>query len=149
MYSLLLESFIAGEDTTNITESTPVVSATPGNADRWLITQLIADDTPLFNKEKLMNEFLQMRREERGLPPRNKAKSQKERPIVGEVYETPFQWLMPRFPYPSSMNMFDEALEYTYEIFRGTRLATQSELDVCEIAFSNFFESWYAAGEEL
>ena len=56
---------------------------------------------------------------------------------------------MPVWPRHYTVNRLDTMLEYIYEILRGSRLATTSQLDVCENAFSSFFESWDKANQYL
>jgi len=82
-----------------------------------------------------MAEFIRRRRAERGLPQENRLL------VQNTQYETPFQWMMPIWPYAYATNTFHEWLEYFYEFVRGSRLATTSELDVCEDPVSSFFES--------
>ena len=67
----------------------------------------------------------------------------------GEIFDTPWSWKMPNWPYPFTVYLIHDWLEYSYEFFRGFRLGTDSQLDVCEVAFSSLFESWYEANNYL
>ena len=56
---------------------------------------------------------------------------------------------MPMWPYPFTVYQVHEYGEYLYEFMRGFRLGTDSQLDICEVAFSALFESWYEANQYI
>ena len=72
-------------------------------------------------------------------------------PLVLESrpYGTNYKYLLPIWTYPYTVSEFHNWVEYFYEFLRGSRLATTSELDVCEDPVSSLIESLNLSGEYI
>lgn len=70
-------------------------------------------------------------------------------PIVLEQYGTPLWYLGTIWPYPHTVNNFHNWVQYHYEFLRGSKLATTSQLDVCEDPVSSMIESLNLAIEYM